>query len=226
MLVTGHWSGTGPTRLRDYHLEYLLTGTAPDVTLDTPPSPAQWAQLVNAFVVFKNDQLGIPTDYGTWHLNHDPRDQSANIEIGAMCMANATTQNWGKYPFTAAHAWMMAGIVARVCALKGIDTLGRFADSVEPSVLQNGPIFNVSTHAERALQTQNPGVDHPDLGYFIYSGDPDCRWDLSVLQPSDTDKLVASFPAMTAAIASARWIRERAHAIKAAGITDYWGIDR
>jgi len=109
--------------------------------------------------------------------------------------------------------------------LKKIDTGGSFATDVEPSVLQNGPIFNVSTHAERALQTKNPGVPHPELGYFIYSGDPDCRWDISVLDPSDVAKLTSATAAATAAKASAAWIRAHAHALVAAGITDFWGLD-
>lgn len=235
MLVTGHWSATAPARLRDYHIEFSQTSpidSAFKLALRDAIAlgPPDFAKLRESFTIWKNDQLGSPTDYGTWHLNHDPRDGSANIEIGALCMANATTQNWGRYPFTRAHAWMMAGIVARVCVLKKIDTGGSFATDVEPSVLQNGPIFNVSTHGERALQTQNPGtpenpIPHPERGYFIYSGDPDCRWDLAVLDPSDVGKISVPSSAIAAATASAAWIRMHAHAIAAAGITDFWGLD-
>jgi hypothetical protein len=163
MLVTCHWSATGPTRLNDYHIEFALAGAPPILSLGVPPTVEQWAALRGAFKIWKHDDLGQPTDYGTWHLNHDPRDRSSNIEIGALCMANATTQAWGNHPFTAPHVWMMAGIVARVCLLKAIDAGDCFAVAVAPGVLQNGPIYVVSTHAERALQTQNPGVDHPEL---------------------------------------------------------------
>ena len=227
MLITGHWSATGPTRLNDYHIESAKkTGAAvPHLTRDSNPCAADWIALRAAFDIWKNDALSQPTDYGTWHLNHDPRDQSSNIEIGMLCMANATTQNWGNYPLTFAHAWVMAGIIARVAQLKNIDINGSFGASVEPSVLMNGPIFNVSTHAERALQTQNPGVQNPNLGYFIYSGDPDCRWDLAVLDPSEVRRLSSASSAKEAAIGSAAWLRDKAHEIKSTGITDFWGLN-
>lgn len=224
-LITAHWSASGPTFLGDYHVEFFLKGGAvgaDHVSLDAQPD---FDALLSMFAIQKNDDLSTATDYGTWHLNHDPRDGSPNIEIGALCMANATTQAWGSYPFTPAHAWMMAALIARVAALKSIDVGGSFDVSVEPSVLQNGPIYNVSTHAERAIQTQNPGVPNPALGYFIYSGDPDCRWDLAVLDQAAVSQLTTAARAESAAIVSAAWIREKAHAIKAAGIKDFWGLN-
>lgn len=232
MLLTCHWSATQPVRLRDYHVEFALTSPLEDLFAERIGSAialtgADWDRLRGHFDVWKNDALTQPTDYGTWHLNHDPRDDSANIEIGALCMANATTQRWGRFPFTRAHAWMMAGIVARICTLKSIDIGASFGTEVAPSVLQNGPIFNVSTHAERALQTQNPGVPHPELGYFAYSGDPDLRWDLAALDPVDAGRLGNPTSARAAAIESAAWIRAQAHAIKVAGVgaRDMWGLD-
>jgi hypothetical protein len=223
-LITGHWSASGPNFLNDYHVEFFKKpGTdVSHISLDIEPD---FNEILNLFAIQKNDDLGTPTDFGTWHLNHDPRDGSPNIEIGALCMANATTQNWGLYPFTPAHAWMMAAIIARVAQLKHVDTGGSFDSSVESSVLMNGPIFDVSTHAERAFQTQNPGVDHPERGYFIFSGDPDCRWDLTVLDPAAVGEIANFNSAIAAAKISAAWIREKAHAIKAAGIHDFWGLD-
>ncbi len=224
-LVTAHWSASGPAFLGDYHVEFFLkpTSDVSRISLDIEPD---FDALFAFFEVKKNDDLGAATDFGTWHLNHDPRDGSPNIEIGALCMANATTQNWGRYPYTPAHAWMHAAIIARVAHLKGIDIGGSFEASVEPSVLMSGPIFNISTHAERALQTQNPGVANPERGYFIFSGDPDCRWDLTILDQAAVSELASPESAISAARVSAAWLREKAHAIKSGGITNFLGLDR
>lgn len=230
MLLTDHWSATGPNRLRDYHIEYALTGllTATlraELLRAQRPGDVDWDALRFIFTIWKNDNLETPTDYGTWHMNHDPRDGSANVEIGALCMGGEDVRidgSWGSYPFTIAHAWMAAGISARVCALKSIDTQGSFTNDN----FQNGPLFNVSTHAERALQTPDPdAVLRPGFGYFAYSGDGDCRWDLAALDYSDSHLLGTPDGARAMALQSASWIRSQAHAIKAAGIADFWKLD-
>lgn len=231
MLVTWHWSATGPSRINDYHVEGAMTGALSGDFLDAlrvqgDPTKIDWEQLRAAFTIWKNDDLSTPTDYGTWHLNHDPRDDSANIEIGMLCMLNATTQNWGKYPFTIAHAYMATGIAARIATLKGLDCSASFDPTVEPSVLMNGPIYQFSTHAERALQTQNPAADHAALGYFIFSGDPDCRWDIAVKDPSEVSALSNAATAVAAAKSTAAWMRDATHRIKAGGISDMWGLDK
>jgi|GEM_PF-5880977 len=230
MLVTCHWSASGPNRLRDYHIEFALTGLLTpsqrgDLLRAASAGQVDWKALRFIFGVYKNVDLDTPTDYGTWHMNHDPRDGSANVEIGALCMGGEDVRidgSWGAYPFTIAHAWMMAGIVARVCALKHIDVGGAFT----ANGFQNQPLYNVSTHGERALQTPDPdAVLRPGFGYFAYSGDGDCRWDLAVLDYVDAHLLATPNSARASAIASARWIRERAHEIKAAGISDFWGLE-
>lgn len=235
MITTEHWSATGPNRLREYHIEFALTGllTASfkgELLRAQHPVQVDWDALRFLFAIYKNVDLGTPTDYGTWHLNHDPRDGSANIEIGALCMGGENVSvpgPWGNFPYTIAHAWMHAGITARVCALKGIDTQGSFDVSVEPSVLQNGPIYNISTHAERALQTKDPDATlRPGFGYFAYSGDGDCRWDIAALDESDAHLLADPNSAKASAIQSAAWMRRQAHEIKAAGISDMWGLDQ
>lgn len=240
MILTCHWSATGPVRLRDYHIELALTADLPealhaDLLRAQHPGQVDFEKLRALFTIWKNDPFTVATDYGTWRLNHDPNNGEPDIEIGALCMANATTTNWGRYPFTIAHAWMMAGIAARICALKNIDCNGTFSADVEPSVLQNGPIAFLSTHAERAIQTYDPpdgnggGAASDTLartfGYFLGSGDPDLRWDLTVLDVSDAHQL-ATTDARGLAKQSAAWIRRQAHEIKAAGITDYWGLDK
>lgn len=231
MIVTCHWSATGPVRLRDYHVEFARTGALPTATVQqllagAMPSAADWNALLACFTIWKNVDFTTPTNYGTWKLNHDPRDNSSNVEVAAMCMGgeSALTSAWGPEPFTIAHAWIAAGIVARVCQLENIDTGGSF--DAGGYGLQNGPIYNVSTHAERALQTPDgDAVLRPSFGYFIYSGDPDSRWDLAALDPSRAGDLGTPQGARTSAIASAHWIRMQAHALKAQGIADMWQLD-
>jgi hypothetical protein len=237
MIATGHWSATGtkaepPARIRDYHIEFALTGT---ITADLrasllvaqDPVLVDWAHLAAAFTVWKNDDLSTPTDYGTWHENHDPRNGQANVEIGALCMGGegvAVAGPWGDCPFTIAHAWMMAGAMARVCHIKGLDAAGSYP---QPDGFQNGPQFVLSTHGERALQTPDgPAANlRPSFGYFAYSGDPDCRWDLSELDYSRAANLATPDGAKAACIASAAWLRKQAHAILADGVSDLWGLD-
>lgn len=163
-------------------------------------------------------------------MNTDPRDGSANTEVSAMCMAGAQTSDFGQYPYTMAHAWVHAGLLARICALKNIDATESFDTSIEPATLQNGPIFTVSTHGERAIQTVDYGVPNGNassrtasdqFGYFVGSGDPDSRWDIALLDPG----YITSGVTVAGAKASAAWLRQQAHAIKSSGIADYWGLD-
>lgn len=237
MLITAHWSATGPYRINDYHVEYgakngisaALNQTAENAT---DPSQVDWKALKAAFNVWKNTQFGTPTDYGTWHLNHDPRDGSANIEVGALCMGGegvSITGPWGAYPYTYAHGWMHAAIIARICFLKKIDPNSSFPVSVEPGVLQNGPIYSVSTHAERALQTQDSAaVLRPTFGYFAYSGDGDCRWDIACRDVKDAPKLAKPADAKTEALANAAWLRHQTAAIlkTLTPKSSMWGLDK
>ena len=231
MLVTCHWSASPPQRLRAYHLEFALTGTMTAEDLHNlralGNASVPWTTLCAQFTIWKNDALTVPTDYGTFDLNNDPRDNSANIEVAAMCMSGASATNFGAYPYTIAHAWMHAAIVARIAVLKNLDCLESFSASVEPSVLQNGPIFTISTHGERAIQTNDwplgaaSQTQSAKYGYFFGSGDPNLRWDLTLLDPAyiDTTKdptADADWYA-TQCRASAAWIRGQAHAIKVAG---------
>jgi len=233
MLITNHWSATGPYRLRDYHVEFARTVVLDEAFLATlrsaQPSQVDWQKLKSYFTIYKNVDLRTATDYGTWHLNHDPRDGSANIEVGALCMGGEavnTSGSWGKEPYTIAHWWMHVGINARLCQLLNIDAGGSFDVSVEPSVLQNGPIFNLSLHCERAYQTVNPDAKlRPTFGYFIYSGDPDCRWDISVRQESDNKVLADPDQAVSAALHTASLTRAATHTVKLSGITDFWGLN-
>lgn len=236
MLVTGHWAVVNPNNgpIGDYNVQYgkkdgaftreaiLAMGKVTD------PSKIDWDALKNGFNVYKVMPLDQAPTYATWHINHDPRDNSADCAIGALCMTGATTSNFGDYPFDYSYAWMMAGIMARIAYLKGIDTNGSFPDSVEPSVLQNGPIFNLSIHAERALQTVDSGDSVPKLGYFIYSGDSDCRWDLCVLDESESGDLATVDGAVAACYRSARWLRGMAHIIKGTlnEKSDMWGLEK
>jgi hypothetical protein len=240
MLVTAHWSATSPVRLRKYHIEFAITGSAfsSDVLHNLRALGAQangyqsvpWSDLLASFTIWKNEDLTAPDNYGTWDMNTDPRDGSSNIEVSAMCMLNAKSNAFGQYPYTMAHAWIHAGILARVCALKGLDATESFDASVEPGTLQNGPIFTVSTHGERAIQTVDYGVPNGNassqaasdqFGYFLGSGDPDSRWDIALLDP----EYIPNGVTIAGAKAAAAWLRQQTHAIKAAGIADYWGID-
>jgi len=234
MLITGHWSVSPLKRLRDYHLEFALIAALTDeqnhlLRAATSPDQVDFDELRKHFVTYKNFEFGTATSYGTWDMNRDPRDGTPNVEIAMLGMDGTDVVingPWGDHPYTKAHAWMHAAIIARVAQIKGIDTGGSFDTSVEPSVLQNGPIHNISTHGERAYQTNDQGQDKiPKLGYFAYSGDSECRWDLAALDPSDAHLLGDEASALSTMLASAAWIRQQAHAIKVAGITDLWGLD-
>ena len=228
-VVTNHWSGSPPVRLQAYHVEIALTGvlTAGDFHFlrllhDHPEGylSVPWATLRNQFTIWKNDSFATATDYGTYEFNHDPRDGSPNIEVASMCMPGGATAFDGDSPFTIAHAWMHAAICARVCQLKGLDTVEAFPASDDP-YFQNGPIFVVSTHGERAIQTKDTAATNPALGYFFGSGDPDSRADLFCLDGQYYDGTVT----VAQCKASAAWIRQQAHLIKGAGINDFWGLD-
>jgi len=233
MIITAHWSVTAPVRLRDYHVEFAqwtpLTDEANHLLrAATSPSQVDFDELRKYFTIYKNVDFGTPTSYGTYDINRDPRDGTSDIEIAMLGMDGDVAINgpWGDHPYTKAHAWMHCAIIARVAQIKNIDTNGSFDVDVEPSVLQNGPIHNISTHGERAYQTNDNGEDKiPKLGYFAYSGDSQCRWDLAALDPSDAHLLGSEESALPTMLASAAWIRQQAHAIKAAGISDLWGLD-
>jgi hypothetical protein len=242
VLVTGHWSASPPVRLRAYHVEFALTGTFTPYDLhnlrllhDNPNGfwLVPWATLGQQFAIWKNDSLSTPNDYGTWDLNTDPRDGSSNIEVAAMCMDRATTDDFGDNPYTIAHAWIHAGIIARICQLKSIDSAESFPTSVAAQ-LQNGPIYVVSTHGERAIQTVDYGVPggaassqaaSDEFGYFVGSGDPDSRWDLALLDPA----YISNGVNVANCKASASWLRSQVHNIKANLLNrpgvDFWGLD-
>ncbi len=218
-------------RLRAYHLEYAARGelTAAELVpfgLTTPTARIDFTALRALFTVYKNHNFVDATTHGTWKINRDPRDRSPNIEIAALCMggSDVSVGHWGRFPFTRAHAWMMAALMARVATLKLIDTSETFDGSRYGFI--NAPIATLSTHAERALQTPSPdATQRPDFGYFLYSGDPDCRWDLAALDPADAPALLSAQSARLCAVGAAAWLRSRAHEIKRAGIHDFWGLD-
>ena len=238
-MITSHWSGSPPVRLRAYHVEIARTAPLlPDYLHDlrlrwltaSGQQYVDWPTLFSKFVVWKNDTLTTVSDYGTWDENSDPRDGSPNIEIASMCLPGGATDFNGAEPFTIAHAFMHAYIAAVVAQIKGVDLLGSFPASVEPGTLQNGPIFTVSTHGERAIQTIDYGVPggaassqdaSDEFGYFFGSGDPDSRADLFCLDGAWYTGAVT----IAQAKQSAQELRQHAHLIKAAGITNLLGLD-
>ena len=236
MLITCHWSASGPSPVSDYHVEFALTRPIPSdiqskLSANAELSAGDVDRLVGSFDIWKFmsfDQIPV---YATWHLNRDPRDGSTpNVAVAALCMGGEgvnTTGPWGRWPFTLAHAYIMSGIAARICQLKGLDAVDSFsADECTYSAQMNGPIYNISTHAERAYQTPNPGVTNPERGYFIYSGDPDCRWDLAALRVEDAGDLGSFNSAIARAHTSAAWLRNHAHSWLQAGINDNWALDK
>ncbi len=96
-----------------------------------------------------------------YHLNHDPRDGvSADVSIAALCMGGdhgiSVTGPWGRWPFTWAHAHIMAAIVARIATLKGVDVGESFGtDQCTFSAQQNGPIYTVATHGSRLSKSES-----------------------------------------------------------------------
>jgi hypothetical protein len=230
MILTHHWSASGPSRIREYHVEYALKSSLSSalhqhLVAAKSQADVNWIELRAMFDVWKNVDLATPTDYGTWHMNHDPRDGSANVEIGALCMGGervTVAGPWGSYPFTIAHAWMGIGIGARVAAMKNLDANASF----EAPGFQNGPLHVISTHAERAIQTPDSAATlRPSYGYFAYSGDGDCRWDLSARDAGEASVLATPAGAYASALKTAAWIRAMTHEAKSAGIHDFWGLD-
>ncbi len=244
MIVTLHESASAPIFLGDYHVEMFAKKTLPQSLVDEcynalvagSMKPSYVEAVRTYFSIKKFIVFGTPTSYGTFEMNHDPRDRSTNIEIAAMCMGGEGVKiagPWGRYPYTAAHGVMHAAISARVCKLKALDPTEIFDPSVDPNVLQNGPISVLATHGERAIQTyETPGPDSATtetlarrFGYFAYSGDPDCRWDVAALDPRDADKLGSAESARTTCIESAHRLRALTRSFMDAGITDFWGLD-
>jgi hypothetical protein len=240
MIITNHWSVSGPVQLNAYHLEFALIKPLPEgynakLGQSKSLSSADQQELHSFFQIWKNVDFDTVTSYGTFDMNHDPRDMSPNIEIAAMCMGgdNVNTSGpWGIYPYTYAHFWMHAALSARVAKLKSIDTLGNFGIGPWPHdnnmTYQNGPLWNISTHGERAIQTPD-GPDstlRPNFGYYIFSGDPDSRWDIAVPDVSEANKLSTPQGAFNASLATAMTLRNFAHQIKEIGIEDMWGLDK
>lgn len=241
MLITNHWSVSSPGKLGDYHVEFALkmpfavAYISECYALLKNPSTAKLKAFnldmhAEHFNIWKNDALTKVTDYGTFHMNHDPRDRSANIEIAAMCMDGSDVQvegPWGPHPYTAAHALMHAALNARVAKLKGLDPQASFSTSVEPNVLQNGPIYVLSTHGERALQTKD-GTDAtvPSRGYFAYSGDGNCRWDLAALDVRDAHLLAEANSAVETCRRSAMTMRIVTHLFLELPMNNMFGLDK
>jgi hypothetical protein len=236
MLITCHWSASNPQPISDYHVEFALVRPIPGdiaakLASGSELSSSDVDRLVKAFDIWKFMSFDEIPRYATWHVNHDPRDgQTANVSMAALCMGGEgvqTTGPWGRWPFTTGHAYMMSALAARVCQLKGLDPTGSFDASLcTYSPQMNGPIQNIATHGERAFQTPNPGVAHPERGYFIYSGDPDCRWDLAALRVDDAGKLGTFESAIACAHASGDWLRQHAKKLVQAGISDFWSLDK
>ena len=239
-IITCHWAVVPKmtTALGDYHIEFtdknldknyntslLYQINKPDVT------KINWNNHMDMFSVFKNNPLNAVTGYGTWHLNSSPVDGSSNVEIASLTMGGSDVQvqgPWGNNPHTISHSLVHAYLVASVCKLKNINPLESFATSVEPSILQNGPIYVVSTHGERAIQTNDGGEDSmPSLGYFIFSGDSNCRWDIAALDPTEANKLSNATSAVATCKASASWVRNMASdLLKHNLVNNYYGLDK
>ena len=231
-LITAHWSATSPVRLRTYHVEFAYTGALSPAVVTAclaaqAPADVDWDSLARAFAIWKNMDFSAATDYGTWHINHDPRDNSPNIEVAAMCMQGASVSGpWGPYPYEKVHAWMHAAIIARIGMLKDIP-LDAFFDNPNPDVYQNAPLYVVSTHAERAYQSVDPDAKAiPSYGDFVYGGDGDCRFDCAALDPSAAHVLASPDSALSSMRSSAQWLRQRAHLIALGKPKDMWGLNQ
>jgi hypothetical protein len=166
-------------------------------------------------------------------MNHDPTGDGngPDIEVGALCMGGEhveTTGPWGNFPYTPAHFIMHAALLARVCKLMGFSPDDYFGADVDPHRLQNGPIFRVSTHGERAYQTIDvPTPPNPSFGYFLFSGDCDLRWDIAVFEESKAGELSSATSAVKACVETAAMLRTLT--LSAMDLIDqtggYWGLD-
>lgn len=231
-LITGHWSGSDPNPEGAYHLEFWQRHTPiPQALIDAARNAknaqeAPWNAIFEEFLVKKSVNFDTAMSYGTFMWNHDFRDGSPNIEIAAMCMGgpHVGTQNWGEWPYTPAHAWMQAYLMAVVAHLKNIHPLESFAPI---DGYMNGPLYSLSTHGERAYQTANPPIDTTNRGYGLWGQDPDCRWDLLVVDANDTAKLKAYATSHQAATDQANWFRKTAADIQGLrDFQDHWNLSQ
>ena len=108
-----------------------------------------------------NPKTGLP-DFEKWHnftkpLSHTWEDNTANIGIALCGMMGAEPGNFGQYPIQKTMVELLVEVCARI------------------SVLKNFNAFQWLTHAERAALANPP--------YGINSGDPETKWDLSILTP-------------------------------------------
>jgi hypothetical protein len=240
-IATAHWSATAPgTFLGDYHVEFyfdpadaerLSAAYRMQAYEHEPLTAKAIADCKSVLALKKTTPLHQPTTYGTFHMNHDPSGDGdgPDIEVGALCMGGEhveTTGPWGNFPYTPAHFIIHAALMARVCKIMQFDPSDYFDTGVSPHTLQHGPIFRVSTHAERAFQTINvPTPPDPSLGYFIFSGDPDCRWDIAVFEESHAaTALASSSSAVSAALQTASNLRSLTMSAMDL-IDDLWGLD-
>jgi len=113
-------------------------------------------------------------------LAHTYMRNTGGIGIGAMCMYNATTSDFGPEPLTNAQIEAMAQVVAVLCNELGLIPV----------------VGSVMTHAEAGnnLDGENPGYEANGCPNGIYGPSPnpdgstggDCeRWDLWILKPGD-----------------------------------------
>ena len=232
-IITAHWSATGPQgpifdgNQPAYHVQCgLIRPSGLKLNRSTLVRDVDFAKLRKTFDLWKCTPLDQATSWGTWMWNHSPVDGvSPNIEVGALCMGgeHVGMTQWGQYPFTFDHAWMMAAVCARIAILKDIDVQAAMSIG---GVYQNGPFYRLSTHGERAYQTKDSeAVVRPGYGDFAYGGDPQCRWDLSALDPLENASLGTPEGAVTMMQSSANWLRNTTHEIKALLLQDKPGID-
>lgn len=107
----------------------------------------------------------------------------------------------------------------RACVLKNIDRIGSFDARVKPSVLQTGPIYNFSTHGERAIQAIGCGVSRGNASiaaastnfeYLVGSDNADLRGDVGLAAPA----CVRLGVTVVNARATAGWSRTQVELIK------------
>jgi hypothetical protein len=238
--ITHHWSGTADQRGDHYTIEIGRTATLDSQYLHDlraawlDPNGAHSVDFVllkSKFNVWKNHDLSYVPSYDTWNWNHDPRDNTTpNICIASLCLPHGATDFSGEEPFTIAHAWAHAYAAALVAAIKNLDCLESWPNP-SAAVYQNGPMFTISTHAERAIQTIDWGVPDggassqaasQEYGYFFGSGDPQSRADLFCLDAQWYNGTVT----IAQAKESAAHLRAHSHVIKGGLIGNKWGIDQ
>jgi hypothetical protein len=130
---------------------------------------------------------------------HTYRRNSNGLGISVDAMLGATTTDFGQYPVQVGQVWVMCAAGAAFALAYDIDVLALTPDE---RGWASAPIHTVMSHGEAAIITPSTGDDGTAYPHYFcapvngVAGDPGCRWDLSLEDPSDAPLSTATCYAM------------------------------